>query len=73
MLIPIAQLDGAPPLHGWLLSVGGWLNAPRARPGPALFRGEAATTAPALLGGLAAAGMILAGERLVGFFVHVGG
>src|SRR5262249_33319855 len=77
----VAQLDGVPALRCGSLGrfldgffrVGGRLDAVRARPLPALLRREAAAVPPTLLGGLAAARMILAWERLAGVLVDGGG
>jgi hypothetical protein len=79
--VAVAQLDGVPALCGGslgrfrsgFLGVSRRLDVMGAGPCPAFFRGKAAAARPALLGGPAAARVVLAGERLVGVLVHGGG
>src|SRR5262249_26929548 len=60
---PLARAGGAGRLGGGALGIGGGFDSMLARPGPAFLDREAAAPAPALLGTLAAARVVLAGER----------
>ncbi len=64
-LFPIAQPGRTPARGARLLGIRRRLDLVLARPLPALLRRQAATAGPALLGALAAAGVVLAGERLI--------